>query len=42
MKSKFLALSVLGALMSFTVHVQVIQQSYKDQVEAFVKEPVIK
>ena len=42
MKIKFLTLSAFGVLFSVFVKAQVIQQSYKDQVEALVQDPAVK
>ncbi|EKB50187.1 M20/M25/M40 family metallo-hydrolase [Cecembia lonarensis] len=42
MKINFLALSAFGVLISISVQAQVIQQSYKDQVETLVQDPAVK
>ncbi|MGY6744728.1 MAG: M20/M25/M40 family metallo-hydrolase [Cecembia sp.] len=42
MKIKFLAISAFGILFSVAAHAQVIQQSYKDQVEALLQDPAVK
>ncbi|WP_291787441.1 M20/M25/M40 family metallo-hydrolase [Cecembia sp.] len=42
MKINFLALSAFGVLISISVQAQVIQQSYKDQVETLVQDPTVK
>jgi len=42
MRIRFLALSAFGILFSISVKAQVIQQSYKDQVETLVQDPAVK
>lgn len=42
MRIKLFALSVFGLFLSIAVQAQVIQQSYKEQVETLVENPVVK
>jgi tripeptide aminopeptidase len=42
MRIKLLVLSAFSTFLSFSVQAQVIQQSYKDQVETLVQDPAVK